>query len=114
MGDPILTKTFQDLILETDELNQSIFSLTRIKILHSLFYLGPDGATFREMSAGLGIPDGLLYSNLKKLEEMGLIRSQRIELEGKNLESYHFTEEGFLEWKRSIKWMNEFINYGRE
>jgi DNA-binding MarR family transcriptional regulator len=109
-----VVKLLQDLIKESTELNQKLFSLTRIKILHSLYYLGPDGATFRELSAGLNIPDGLLFSNLKMLEEMNIIKSEKIRLEGKELESYHFTEEGYIEWSKSIKWLNEFLNYGVE
>ena len=113
-GEKSMVSQFQDLITDSTELNQKIFSLTRIKILHSLYYLGPDGATFRELSAGLEIPDGLLYSNLKILEKMGLIASEKVILEGKELESYHFTEEGYVEWTRSLKWLNEFINFRGE
>lgn len=105
--------TYQDLIDESLYLDIKIFSLTRIKIIHSLFYLGPDGATFREMNAGLGIPDGLLFSNLKALEKMGMIRSEKVRLEGKELESFHLTNEGFIEWNRSISWLKSFLNYRR-
>ncbi len=105
---------YRELIDESLYLNQKIFSLTRIKIIHSLFYLGPDGATFRELNAGLGIPDGLLFSNLKALEKMGMINSEKVRLEGKELESYHLTNEGFIEWNRSIKWLKDFLNYRGE
>ena len=106
-----MTETFQDLIRESEPLNSKLFSLTRIKIIHSLFYLGPDGATFRELSAGLSLSDGLLYSNLKTLEEMGILESEKVILEGKELESYHITNEGANEWKKNIIWLEKFITY---
>lgn len=106
-----MSETFQQIIKSSEALNSKIFTLTRIKIIHSLFYLGPDGATFRELSVGLGIPDGLLYSNLKTLERMGILGSEKVILEGKELESYHITDEGANEWKKGMIWLKKFLNY---
>lgn len=106
-----MSETFQQIIKSSDALNSKIFTLTRIKIIHSLFYLGPDGATFRELSVGLDIPDGLLYSNLKTLERMGILGSEKVLLEGKELESYRITAEGADEWKKGMMWLKVFLNY---
>jgi DNA-binding HxlR family transcriptional regulator len=104
---------FLDLISASRDVNPRIVSLPRFKILHSLSATGPDGVTFRELSSGLGITDGLLYSNLKTLEEMGIIRSKKILLGGKELESYYFTEQGYNEWSKTIKWLKMLVQ-GKE
>jgi len=93
-------------------INSKLISVIRIKILSSLYVLGPDGATFRELKATLNIPDGLMYSNLKVLEGMGIIRSEKITLEGKQLENYKMTAEGYSQWDAARSWLCTFLCLG--
>ena len=101
------------MIEESGIVNSKLVSFVRIKILSSLYVLGPDGATFRELKATLDIPDGLMYSNLKVLEEMNIIRSEKIRLDGKSLESYKMTNEGYSQWETTRSWLYRFLESGR-
>ena len=83
-----------DRVREIDLLNSRIISVPRLLILASLEQLGLDGATYRELKAGLEMEDGILYSNLKALEEMGYLKEKDVRLEKKELASYHMTDEG--------------------
>jgi len=97
---------------ESQALNAKIFSLTRLKLLSSLAVLGPDGATYRELKAALGIQDGVLYANLQALEEMGYLASKKIKFEGKELQLFSITSEGQEEWKRTREWLCRFLQCG--
>lgn len=90
---------------ESSSINSKLVSMQRIKILSSLCSLGPDGATFRELKATLGIPDGLMYSNLKALEAMGVISSESVSLEGKALLNFKMTAEGYSQWEKARSWL---------
>jgi predicted transcriptional regulator len=104
MDEDILT-----LMEASGTINSKLISVIRIKILSSLCVLGPDGATFRELKATLNIPDGLMYSNLKVLEGMGIIRSERITLDDKQLENYKMTAEGYTQWDEARSWLCKFL-----
>ena len=83
-----------ELVDEVHTLNSKIISVPRLLILVSLEKLGLDGAVYRELKAGLEMDDGILYSNLKALEEMRYIKEKDVKLENKELASYHITDEG--------------------
>jgi hypothetical protein len=101
---------FLSILDESHALNAKIFSLVRLKLLASLAALGPDGATYRELKAALGIPDGVLYANLHVLKGMGYLTSEKITFEGKELELYTITGEGLDEWTRTRKWLCTFLH----
>lgn len=83
-----------DLVAEAKALNSKVFSLPRILLLVSLEDLGEDGSSYRELKAGLDLEDGILFSNLNALEEMGYIKSKDVIVEKKKMTSYAITKEG--------------------
>lgn len=83
-----------ELVGEAKTINSKIITVPRILILVSLERLGLDGATYRELKAGLEMDDGILYSNLKSLVEMGYLGEKNVKLGNKKLSSYHITREG--------------------
>ena len=97
---------------ESQALNAKIFSLVRLKLLASLAALGPDGATYRELKAALDINDGVLYSNLNVLKDIGYLVSEKIIFEGKELELFTITTEGQDEWTRTRDWFCRFLQCG--
>ncbi len=97
---------------ESQALNAKIFSLVRLKLLASLAALGPDGATYRELKAALDINDGVLYSNLNVLKDIGYLASEKIIFEGKELELFTITTEGQEEWTRTRDWLCRFLQCG--
>lgn len=103
---------FLSLVEESKALNSSVFSLIRLQLLSSIASVGRDGVTYRELKAALNVTDGALYTNLKVLEENGYIKSKKITLEGKELESYQITHEGLLEWERVKNWLKKLIECG--
>ena len=100
------------LIADSKALNPELFSLTRMEIMSSLMELGRDGSTFRELKAVLGISDGALYSNLKKLEVMGYVELEKVEVERKELLSCNMTEEGTRVWNETKKWLKGMLECG--
>ena len=99
------------MLLESKALNSKVFSLTRIQLLASLAVLPNDGATFRELKASLEMDDGVLYANLKALVAMGYLRSKKVKVERKELESFIITQEGLEEWGRVKDWLRRFLEY---
>jgi hypothetical protein len=97
---------------ESQALNAKIFSLVRLKLLASLAALGPDGATYRELKAALDINDGVLYSNLNVLKDIGYLASEKVIFEGKELELFTITTEGQEEWTRTRDWLCRFLQCG--
>lgn len=91
-------------------LNSKVFSLTRLELLSQLARVAPDGVTFRELKAVLGLTDGALYANLKALQEMGYAQSETVNVSGKELEAFRITRDGLEEWTRVKTWLNEFAN----
>jgi hypothetical protein len=104
-----MPENYLAMLKESSKLDPKVFSLTRIKILHSLWQIHPDGITFREFSAGMAIQDGLLLQNLRTLGEMGYLRSERAEALGKILETFYLTELGKAIWSESREWLLSFI-----
>jgi len=104
-----MAKDYVAILEGSKSLDPKVFSLVRIKILHSLFQVYPDGITFREFSSGLGVQDGLLLQNLRTLGEVGYVRSERIETSGKNLEAFFLTRIGYDVWSESRSWLLGFL-----
>ena len=100
------------IVEESESLNGTIISKVRLELLWSLSELGEDGATARQLRAALNLSDGVLYSNLKKLEDMGYLRSEKVSLEGKELELYAITSEGLNEWERVKNWLCKILGCG--
>jgi DNA-binding PadR family transcriptional regulator len=90
-------------------INEKLVSKVRLEILWALSELGVDGATARQLKAGLNLNDGVLYSNLKKLENLGYLRCQQTTIEGKELELYSITDEGLTEWKKVRGWLRQLL-----
>lgn len=104
---------FLSLLEESTALNASIVTLTRIQLLSSLASIEPESITYREFKSALQpITDGALYANLNALIEMRYIRKERIQLEEKELESYHITSEGKAELERVKSWLKKLIENG--
>jgi len=97
------------IVEESEDVNSAIISRVRLEILWALSELGEDGATARQLKGGLNLSDGVLYANLKKLVEMGYLRSEKVTLEGKDLELYAITPEGLLEWRRVRGWLCKLL-----
>lgn len=102
------------IVEESEDVDSTIISRVRLEILWALSELGEDGATARHLKAGLNLGDGVLYANLKKLVEMGYLRSEKVTLEGKELELYAITPEGLLEWRRVRSWLCKLLGCGGE
>jgi len=84
----------RDLVSNARAFNSKIISVPRLLILASLEPTGQDGAAYRELKAVLEMDDGLLYSNLDALKEMGYVKEKDIKLENREMTSYHITKEG--------------------
>ena len=107
----------QDLVAiveESEDLNDTIISKVRLELLWALSELGPDGATARQLKGGLGLNDGVLYSNLKKLNKMGYLKCEKVTLEGKELELYSITPEGCEEWNKVKAWLCKLLGCGED
>src|SRR3989338_676658 len=104
-----MNSDFLSLIEESKALNSSVFSLIRLQLLTSIASVGQDGVTYRELKATLNVTDGALYTNLKVLEENGYVKSKKIILEGKELESYQITQEGLLAWEHTKNWLRKLV-----
>lgn len=101
--------TITELISEAKVLNSKAVSLPRILILLTLKDLQEDGATYRELKIGLEMADGILYSNLNALEEMGYLKSNDITLENKKMTSYSITQEGKEALNSLCSWFRKWV-----
>ncbi|KUG20904.1 MAG: transcriptional regulator [Methanomicrobiaceae archaeon] len=97
------------IVEESEDINSTLISRVRLEILWALSELGEDGATARQLRAGLDLSDGVLYANLKKLVGMGYLRSEKVTLEGKELELYAITPDGLAEWRRVRSWLCKLL-----
>ena len=106
-----MKQDFLSLLMESKALNSKVFSLTRIQLLASLAVLPYEGATFRELKASLEMDDGVLYANLNALMEMRYLKSKKVKVEKKELESYIITNDGIEEWEGIKNWLRRFLEY---
>jgi DNA-binding MarR family transcriptional regulator len=112
-----MNRNLIELAWESKALNSKIFSLARILLLSALDEL-PDkeGATYRELRAGLGLDDGTVFANLKTLIEFGYVKKEKIRLEKEDMTQYEITTDGrealyaVRDWL--VKW-SESDKYGR-
>jgi DNA-binding MarR family transcriptional regulator len=98
------------LVAEAKALNSKVFSLPLILILVSLEDLGDDGSSYRELKAGLDLEDGILFSNLNVLEEMGYIKSRDVTVEKKKMTSYAITKEGKENLEALRSWFKKVLD----
>jgi len=103
---------FVALIGRSKALNSKVFSLVRLQLLASLAAFEPDGVTYRELKASLGLSDGALFSNLKALQMTGYVKREEVKFEGKNLDLFKLTPEGNAEWEAAAEWLREFLDFG--
>jgi len=104
MADDLLS-----IIAGSADINEKLISRVRLEILWALSDLREDGATARQLKAGLNLNDGVLYSNLKKLEDFGYLRCQKTTIEGKELELYSITSDGITEWRKVRTWLRKLL-----
>ncbi len=97
----------RELVRDAQALNSKLISVPRLLILFSLEGLGRDGAAYRELKAGLEMDDGLLYSNVDALKEMGYVKEKDIRLENKEMTSYYITEEGKEALSSARAWLKK-------
>ncbi len=97
------------LIQDAKAINSKIMSLPRLLILVSLEKLGEDGAPFRELKAVLELPDGVLFSNLKVLTEMGYLVEREVKVEGKGMTAYSITSEGLHALSSVKHWLGKWL-----
>lgn len=90
-------------------LNAKLFSLIRLELMANLAIFGEDGITYRELKSGLGLNDGVLYSNLQALQGMGYISTSTIKFENKELQLWKITPNGLNEWMNVRTWLCEFL-----
>ncbi len=98
------------LVDDAKALNSKIFSLPRLLILVSIENLGEDGATYRELKAGLGLDDGVLYSNLNALIEMGYVVERDVKLERRKMSSYSITGDGREALSAVRVWLRKWLS----
>ncbi|MFH1447521.1 MAG: transcriptional regulator [Candidatus Micrarchaeota archaeon] len=101
------------LVTESKALNSKIFSLPRLLVLLSLEKLDQDGATYRELKAGLELDDGVLYSNLNALKNMGYLTENEIRLEKKKMASFAITSEGKEALLAARGWLGKWLRGGK-
>ena len=94
-----------ELLEESKKINGDAVTLTRLLILALLSYFA-DGIQYRELRNALGISDGKLISNLRKLVKFGYIRKEEIQVNNKKLDVYLITENGLRDFKRIFNWFS--------
>ena len=107
-----MQRDFLKLMDGLDAINQDLVSVPRILLMASLYDLGYDGATYRELKATLPLSDGALYSNLKALQKMGHIILKKVRLENRELDSFCITAEGKASWELVRSWLCDFLACG--
>jgi len=102
---------------ESGSLNSKLFSLPRLLILSSLDQMPTGDLTpFRDLSKGLGLNDGVLFSNLKVLIKMGYAIEEPIKEEKEKMTGYAITEVGRVELRRVVFWIGRWaggMGYGK-
>lgn len=101
-----------EIVEKAREINDDLISRYRLELLWALSELGEDGATTTQLKGALSLNDGALYSNLKKMGDMGVLKSESAILDGKELQLWSITPEGELEWKRISNWLCKLLNCG--
>jgi len=97
-----------ELVEESAALNPKILSKSRLLILSVLDELEGEGATFRELKAALRINEGVLFTNIGVLEEMGYVGESKVKVE-KKMTSYNITKEGRDELRKVDEWLKKMI-----
>lgn len=105
-----MQEDFLKIIDESKALNSKLFTLIRLQLMANLSLFGADGITYRELKAGLNLSDGVLYSNLQILQEMGYVKESKVRFENKELQLLQITPEGLEEWNNVHKWLCKFLN----
>lgn len=99
-----------DIVEQAREINDDLISRYRLELLWSLSELREDGATASQLKGALNMNDGALYSNLKKMGDMGVLKSEKAIVEGKELQLWSITPEGEIEWRKICKWLCRLLN----
>ncbi|HIH29931.1 TPA: transcriptional regulator [Candidatus Micrarchaeota archaeon] len=97
------------LLDESAALNSRVFSKTRLLILSVLDELPEgDSATFRELKAGLRLNEGVLFTNLGVLKEMGYVEEIDVKVRKRNMTAYHITNQGREELRSLESWFRKW------
>ena len=83
-------------------------SSARLRILTFLALKGK--ANFSEIKNALNLTDGNLSTHLQKLEEAGIIKSEKRFVGRRPQTTYEFTEEGKIRFKRYLDELESLIN----
>jgi DNA-binding PadR family transcriptional regulator len=98
-----------ELVRGSKALNSRLFSLPRLLILDSLEEYGLDGATYREIKAGLDLDDGILYSSLSVLKKMHYLSEKKVRVENQSMTSYVLTSDGKQTLDEVKKWLKQWL-----
>ncbi len=101
--------SFIEIQNKSQEINSRLISLVRLMLLKHLASVYPDGILFRDLKSALNISEGTLFANLKTLLEMGLIKKENANFEGRELEFFTITEDGLSAWDQIKEWMRLII-----
>ena len=79
--------------------------------MYALVSLGRDGASYRELKAFLAMQDGILYSNLKALEEMQYVKFEKSKglKPSKELDVIVITPEGKAALEKTKTWLKQLV-----
>ena len=105
------------MIEEAKAVNSKIVSLKRLLILLILRGYGPEEVTFRELTVGLSMKEGIFQSHIALLIKMGYVKQRKVPFnEKKKLTVYAITPEGeaalakfenlFGDWAIKKRWEN--------
>jgi DNA-binding PadR family transcriptional regulator len=100
------------MVCEAKSIDSKLFSLPRLLILSSIENLGSDGATYRDLRAGLELKDGTLHASLKSLKQAGYAKEHAVKVGEKTLRAYYITEKGKQALQGFRSWLAKWVVEG--
>ena len=79
-------------------------------ILVTVAKFGQDGVSYRELKAGLELGDGVLFTNLRTLAQMGYMDSKKVKLAGEEMTIYCMRKEGVEALFAVKKWLTSWLS----
>ncbi|MFH0971760.1 MAG: transcriptional regulator [Candidatus Micrarchaeota archaeon] len=98
------------LVQQAKSINSKIISLPRLLILVTIAKFKQDGVSYRELKAGLELGDGVLFANLRTLEQMGYLESKKVKLSGEEMTVYCLKKEGQEALFAAKRWLMDWLS----